>query len=324
MGETSNNNSSMYIINITPMSVYGDKSGNAKGVFTLPSKISKGLIKMGFDLMNSIDGEFIYNNITSPITITPKHKEKTYPALQFTVNDPTQFKQLKIDGANVLGDGYLGKKPDKSAYPALKCHITVRKASEGCKALVRIQVNEVIPSKCEDRATELMRKLLDNNRSFSAIANEDIILFESLSPWYDINTKIKDFKEVTHCIYIIFGSDKKDAKKKKLYVGIVGDEKKSSSGKRSLTQRLKEHIKEKPHIMFEKFRFFELKKFQYRNTPEFLKTMEMRIIQALSVLIPQNGDSSFEPLIENGKVEINEDHCSIELVNVANRYHEKY
>ena len=118
MGETSNNNSSLYIINITPMSVYGDKSGNAKGVFTLPSKISKGLIKMGFDLMNSIDGEFIYNNITSPITITPKHKEKTYPALQFTVKTLRSSSSLKsMAQMYLLMDIWV--KPDKSAYPAL-------------------------------------------------------------------------------------------------------------------------------------------------------------------------------------------------------------
>lgn len=310
-----------YVINITPMAVFGDETGNSKGILTLPSKVSKDLVARGFNLKESLVGEFIYAQETKPITITPKHKENKYPALQFTINDPAQYKQLKVDGADSLVVGFLGiKKPKGKVYPALECEITATKPNGGINGIVRIRVINA-NSANEDRATELMRRFTENNKSISAVANDEIISFESLSQWYDMTPDIRsEFKHVTRCIYILWGTDKKDVTQKKLYVGIIGDAK-NSSGKRNLTQRLNEHVKEKTGIIIEKFRFFELINSSYSNIPELLKTLEMRIIQTLSVLIPQKGNKNVEPLVANGKAEIDGTFCTIELINLTYKHH---
>lgn len=315
-------NKGTFVINITPMAVFGDKNGKAKGVLTLSAEVSRKFIAWGFDLTESLVGKFIYAGQTCPITVTPKHKEKDHPALQFTVNDQTQFRQLKIDGADSLVDGVLGiRKRKVKGYPALECKITPQKLRGGNNEVVCIQVIGVIPSSSEDRATDLMRRLTENNRSFSTIVAEDNILFESLSPWYDMESERGAFKDVSKCIYILWGTDKKDVSQKKLYIGIVGDTKQNNEGKRNLTERLNEHIKTKASITIEKFRFFELKNSSYSNIPELLKTLEMRIIQALSVVIPQKGNKNIMPLIANGKAEMDGMLCSIELINLTYKHH---
>jgi len=293
-------------INITPMSM-------KNGVLGIPIAVCR-----VWEALYSIGGTFIYAGVSAQITATPKHIDTKYRPLrakawQFTVNNNKQYAQLREDGVNTYID-------NKRIGEMLKC--TVECCCINGERQITIVVTDVV-KKPDGRGSELIRDLIQQQKiSFRETKSENKsgISWHDSTGWIDIG-RIDKYSNIHQCIYMWWGCSIKNAEKRYLYVGIVGNigvRKKQEKGisKRVLSQRIKEEIKsfrEERGIEIKQFRYVALKDSDYPDTAQLLKTVEMQVITAITAIIPCEGaQNQISPLLTG---------CEIELVNQVTKYH---
>jgi len=276
-------------INITPMSM-------KNGVLSISTKLKP--VK-NWDATSSIQGTLTYANQTDYVRATPKIKEweskngsiqAVNPAWQFTVNNPIQFEQLRIDGANTeIAGKVIGEK--------LVCDIDFFHVNGKQSFAIRI-------IKVELEAPNVLSKKLQSLIKQHVYTKKKVkggIHWGTPTKWIDI-VEVDNYNNVNHAVYM-WEANCINSSLKYLYVGIVGDSKKGTGlSKRTLAQRIQEHNEKykQEGINITRFRFDALLSWPPNADPaEILKTSEMRQITTLTAIIPcRDAQKQIRPLLQ--------------------------
>lgn len=261
------------------------------GVLGLPNKATKNWSAI------SKNGKFIYDNIESDITITPKHidfLEDKAGAWQFTINNSIQFTNLKIQAVNTYVENTV-------------CGEYIILDIEEKNDLIYLKVKDLILKETTP-ATLKIQELLKQGIREKVQDDSQAPKWNAPSAWIPFKD-IEKYKAITDCMYMWYGKNK-DIKDETiyLYVGIVGDSKTKGKSKRNLTQRLKEEQKKyslEQNVDIVSFRYCSLNNPEDFHIPILLKTIEMSVITTMTSLFPcDNARKNISPLFEKEKIKL--------------------